>query len=98
MTEGERTHERINDQIELFHSPYGKRQHSTALLTATMVLADKAELYQWYSSAFIFMAAIVIYAGVGIGMIIAVMRYLKDMDEMQRKIQLMRWPYPWESG
>ncbi len=56
--------------------------------TATMVVADKAELYGWHSSDFISIAAIVLNAAIGIGMIVTFMRYLKDLDEMQRKIQL----------
>jgi len=54
----------------------------------TMVGADKAELYEWYSSSTISMIAIVINAGIGFGMIMAFMRLLKGMDEMHRKIQL----------
>ncbi len=56
--------------------------------TGTMVLADKAELYEWHSSALISILAIVINAGIGIGMIVTFMRYLKQLDELQRKIQL----------
>ena len=56
--------------------------------TATMVLADKAELYQWYSSAWMSILAIVINGGIGLGMIVTFMRYLKQLDELQRKIQL----------
>ena len=56
--------------------------------SVTMVLADKAELYEWHSSALISILAIVINAGIGIGMIVTFMRYLKELDELQRKIQL----------
>ncbi len=56
--------------------------------TGTMVLADKAELYEWHSSALISILAIVINAGIGIGMIVTFMRFLKKLDELQRKIQL----------
>ena len=55
--------------------------------TATMVLADKAELYGWYSSSAISMLAIVINAGIGLGMVVTFIRFLKDLDELQRKIQ-----------
>ncbi len=48
----------------------------------TMVLANKAELYQWYSSASISILAIVINAGIGFGMILTFMRFLKELDEM----------------
>ncbi|MCH8014377.1 MAG: hypothetical protein IH823_06250 [Candidatus Dadabacteria bacterium] len=53
-----------------------------------MVLADKAELYEWHSSALISILAIVINAGIGIGMIVTYMRFLTELDELQRKIQL----------
>ena len=56
--------------------------------TVTMVLADKAELYEWHSSALISILAIVINAGIGIGMIVTYIRFLKELDELQRKIQL----------
>ena len=55
---------------------------------ATMVLADKAEAYQWYSSDFMSMAAIVINTAIGVCMILAYMRFLKKSDELQRKIQM----------
>jgi hypothetical protein len=58
------------------------------LWVGTMVLADKAELYQWHSSALISMLAIVINAAIGLGVIFTFMRYLKELDELQRKIQL----------
>lgn len=54
----------------------------------TMVLADKAILYEWHSSALISAIAIVLNAGIGIGMILSYLRHLKYMDELQRKIQL----------
>ena len=56
--------------------------------TLTMVLADKAELYEWYSSELISILAIVINAIIGIGMIVVFMQFLKELDELQRKIQL----------
>jgi hypothetical protein len=54
----------------------------------TMLLADKAELYQWHSSELISILSIIVNTGIGFGMIMAFMRYLKGMDELQRKIQL----------
>ncbi len=54
----------------------------------TMVLADKAILYEWHSSALISAIAIVLNAVIGIGMILSYLRHLKYMDELQRKIQL----------
>ncbi len=56
--------------------------------SVTMVLADKAELYEWHSSALISILAIIINAGIGIGMIVTYMRFLTELDELQRKIQL----------
>ena len=53
-----------------------------------MVLADKAELYEWHSSASISILAIGINAVIGLGLIVTFMRYLKELDELQRKIQL----------
>ncbi len=54
----------------------------------TMILVDKAVLYEWYSSDLISMVGIVINAGIGLGMIVTFMRYLREVDELQRKIQL----------
>ena len=54
----------------------------------TMVVADKAELYEWHSSALISVLAIVIHTGIGFGMIVTFMRFLKQLDDLQRKIQL----------
>ena len=54
----------------------------------TMILVDKAVLYEWYSSDLISMVAIVINAGIGLGVIVTFMRYLNEVDELQRKIQL----------
>ena len=54
----------------------------------TMVLADKAILYGWHSSALISAITIILNAGIGIGMILSYLRHLKYMDELQRKIQL----------
>ena len=56
--------------------------------TVTMVLADKAEFYEWHSSALVSILAIVINAGIGVGMIVTYMRFLTELDELQRKIQL----------
>ena len=56
--------------------------------TATMVLADKAMLYEWYTEQWITMAAIVFNAALGVGMILFFVSYLRSMDELQRKIQL----------
>ena len=60
----------------------------TLAWSMTMVLADKAILYEWHSSDLISVIAIVLNAGIGIGMILSYLRHLKYMDELQRKIQL----------
>ena len=60
----------------------------TLAWTVTMVLADKAELYGWHSSSMISIMAIVVNTGLGLGMIMAFMRLLKEMDELHQKIQL----------
>ncbi|NKB71469.1 MAG: hypothetical protein GKR89_30730 [Candidatus Latescibacteria bacterium] len=56
--------------------------------TATMVLVDKAELYQWHSSFALTIGGIIANTAIGVGMIFTFIRYLKEQDEMQRKIQL----------
>lgn len=60
----------------------------TFVWAATMVLADKAILYEWHSSALISAIGIILNAGLGIGMVLSFVKHLKDMDELQRKIQL----------
>ncbi len=54
----------------------------------TLILVDKAVLYGWYASDFISVLGIVINAGMGLGMIVTFLRFLREIDEMQRKIQL----------
>jgi len=56
--------------------------------TATMVLVDKALLYEWISSTGMIVAAVGVNTGLGFAMIVAFMRYLKESVELQRKIQL----------
>lgn len=60
----------------------------TIAWVGTMVIVDKAELYQWYSSPAISVLAIIINAALGLGMILTYIRYLGEMDDLQRKIQL----------
>ena len=50
------------------------------------VLADKAELYDWFSSELMTVTAILVTTGLGLAVLIAYMRFLKQLDEMQRKI------------
>ena len=56
--------------------------------TVTLVLADKAELYEWYSSATASILAITFNAAIGLGLIVTFIRYIRELDELQRKIQL----------
>jgi len=60
----------------------------TLVWTITMVLADKAELFGWYKSDGMALLAIAINTAIGIGMIFAYLRFLKNQDELHRKIQL----------
>ena len=54
----------------------------------TMIAVDKAALYGWYSSDWISILSIVVNAFLGLGVILAFMRMLKGMDDLQRNIQL----------
>ncbi len=60
----------------------------TLAWVGTLILVDKAVLYGWYSSVYISVLGIVINAALGLGVIWVFLQYLRDMDEMQRKIQL----------
>lgn len=60
----------------------------TLAWVGTMVLVDKAVFYGWFTSTYISVLGIVVNAALGLGMIKAFLRYLRDMDEMHRKIQL----------
>jgi fluoride ion exporter CrcB/FEX len=53
----------------------------------TMVVADKAELYQWHSSTLISILAIAVNAAIGLGVIVTYIRFLKELDDLERKIQ-----------
>ena len=54
----------------------------------TMIAADKAVLYEWYSSDLVSIVAIVINAILGLLVIFSFMQMLKGMDELQKSIQL----------
>lgn len=60
----------------------------TLAWVGSMVLVDKAILYQWHSSPSLTIAGIVLNAAIGLGLIIVFMKYLKGLDELQRKIQM----------
>ncbi len=54
---------------------------------ASLALITFLSKYEWYSG-FPTIAAFTIQTGIGIGMIFAYIRFLKNLDEMERKIQL----------
>ena len=60
----------------------------TIAWVGTMILADKAVLYEWHSSEWISIMAIIFNTAIGLGMIIMFLQLLKGMDELQRNIQL----------
>lgn len=55
---------------------------------ATLALAAFLSGYSWYSSAIATMIGFVVHTGTGVGMLFAYKRFLKELDEMERKIQL----------
>lgn len=55
---------------------------------ASMVVADKGALYAWWSAQWITVLAIAVNVLLGLSMIVAFMRLLQGMDDLQRKIQL----------
>ncbi len=70
-----------------------KKNHALIMIwiiiwMVTFVAADKAENYEWYSSGSLPLVAIVINASLGLTVIATYMRFLKELDEMQQKIQL----------
>jgi len=55
---------------------------------ASMVVADKAALYGWWSDGWLTILAVAVNVLLGFVMIAAFMRLLRGMDDLQRKIQL----------
>ena len=55
---------------------------------ATYVLLDKAAKDDWFASQSLTTAGIVINTLMGIGVIVTYMKFLKELDEMQEKIQM----------
>jgi hypothetical protein len=55
---------------------------------ATLVIISICSKYAWFSSALPITIAFVLHTGIGIGMILAYKRFLRELDEMERKIQL----------
>lgn len=58
----------------------------TLAFAVVFVVADKAELYNWFTSEWMTISAIVITTGFGIAVLIAYMSYLREIDELQRRI------------
>jgi len=56
------------------------------VFTVVFVVADKAELYNWFAYEWMTITAIVVTVGSGIAVIVAYIRYLKEVDDLQRKI------------
>ena len=55
---------------------------------AALTVADKAALYGWWSDEWMTLLAISIHVVIGIGMIFKFMAMLRNMDDLQRRIQL----------
>lgn len=55
---------------------------------ATLTLSDKAQLYGWWSAEWITIVSILVNAAFGLWVIQFYRRMLRDMDDLQRKIQL----------
>lgn len=56
--------------------------------TLSMALATFAPKYIWDHNALLTILSVILNFGLGLGMIIANIRYLKGLDELQQKIQL----------
>jgi len=55
---------------------------------ASLTVSDKAALYGWWSASWLTTLSIVVNVALGIAMMIYFMRMLRNMDDLQRKIQL----------
>lgn len=55
---------------------------------ASLTVADKAALYGWWEDGWLTLLAVAVNIALGLGMMVAFMRLLRGMDELQRKIQL----------
>ncbi|CAM4099170.1 hypothetical protein [Gillisia hiemivivida] len=60
----------------------------TGAWVITMAISTFGSLYLWESNALLSVLAILLNFAVGIGMILANIRHLNSLDELQRKIQL----------
>jgi hypothetical protein len=55
---------------------------------ATLALTSFLSGYEWYSSTTPTMIGFVVHTGIGLAMFFAYKRFLRELDEMERKIQL----------
>ncbi|MDX1698311.1 MAG: hypothetical protein R3308_08480 [Thiohalobacterales bacterium] len=55
---------------------------------AALTVADKAALYGWWSAEWLTFLAIAVHVLIGIGMVFKFMAMLRNMDDLQRRIQL----------
>jgi hypothetical protein len=55
---------------------------------ASLAIISFISKYEWYSATLPITVAFVLNSGIGVGMILAYKRFLKELDEMERKIQL----------
>ena len=55
---------------------------------ASLAIISFISKYEWYSATLPITMAFVFNSGIGVGMILAYKRFLKELDEMERKIQL----------
>ncbi len=55
---------------------------------ATFVAVDKGAKYDWFASSAISMLAVALNAAIGLLVITTYLKFLKELDEMQQKIQL----------
>ena len=54
---------------------------------ANLAILTTLPKFEWYSGPWLITLAFVLGAGSGIGMLLAFKRFLKELDEMERKIQ-----------
>ena len=55
---------------------------------ASLVVADKAQLYGWWEDGWVTWLAVAVNVFLGLVMMVSFMRLLRGMDDLQRKIQL----------
>ena len=55
---------------------------------ANLAIISYISKYEWYSAVLPITIAFVLSSGIGVGMLLAFKRFLKELDEMERKIQL----------